>query len=220
MEGKQEGLWLPLHGLFVSWKASANGKLPYFLFASFLLFRPSCIAPSSLLPASSFLSHLQPFPVIHALSFEAPYVCPPPPILQSTPASSSLGDGDTIFRKAPIICSRNRDSSQSGFSEGWCPHAVACCTRTPQSVTRGTPLVRYKHLISTETFLLYHTYKLGREGVNRDEGENEREIKEIEGEIGESKQVWGDFHSMFRFISNQRSSLRDKSTYIFINLAL
>lgn len=63
-------------------------------------------------------------------------------------------------------------------------------------------------------------YKLGREGVDRHEGENEREMKEIEGEIRESKQVWGDFHSMFRFSSNRRSSVRGKSTYIFISLAL
>lgn len=48
----------------------------------------------------------------------------------------------------------------------------------------------------------------------------EREIKEIEGEIRESKQVWGDFHSMFRFSSNRRSSVRSKSTYIFMSLAL
>lgn len=39
----------------------------------------------------------------------------------------------------------------------------------------GTPLVCCEPLIFTESFLLYHMYKLGREGVNRDEGENERE---------------------------------------------
>lgn len=98
MEGKQEGLWLPLHGLFASWKASANGKLPYFLFASFFLFRPSFIAPSSLLLTSSFLYHLQPFPVSQALSFEAPYL----PIFFEVRLHLALWEMEMLFPAKPL----------------------------------------------------------------------------------------------------------------------
>lgn len=98
MEGKQGGLWLPLHGLFASWKASANGKLPDFLFASFLLFRPSFMVPSSLLQVSSFLYHLQPFPVIQALSFEAPY----PPIFFEVRLHLALWEMEILFSAKPL----------------------------------------------------------------------------------------------------------------------
>lgn len=159
-----------------------SSSLPFF--SSTLLYCPQ-LSPSGLifpLPPATLPGQPGPF-------FRGSL---PSYILRSMPASSSLGDGDAISSKAPMICSRNADSSQRGFSEGRCPHAVACCTRTPQSVTHGTPLVCYEPLIFTEPFLLYHMYKLGREGVDRDEGENERErSKRLRERLESLSKCWG-----------------------------